>query len=139
MAKAIRDVMTPNPATLPLSAALTEAAEAMRSSDIGAVVVMDESKPCGVVTDRDLVVRAIARNKDPKATRLDEICSRELVGLRPDDTTDQAVQLMRQNAIRRLVVLDNGKVVGIVSLGDLALALDSSSALADISAAAPNR
>jgi len=135
----VRDVMTPNPVALPSSASVSDAAKAMRDSNIGAVVVDDGNAICGIVTDRDVVVRAIAAGKDPNKVKLEEICSRELTGLSPDDGLDRAVQIMKDKAIRRLPVVDGTRAVGIVSLGDLAQRLDRSSVLGEISSATPNR
>ena len=139
MAEHIQDVMTTNPETLPESTTVREAAEAMRANDIGDVVVVDDNgKLSGILTDRDIVVRVVAEGRDPRATRIGDIASRDLTAVSPDDPVDRAVQLMRDKAIRRLPAVDKGKPVGIVSIGDLALDRDPGSALADISAAPPN-
>lgn len=139
MADRIRDVMTPKPQTLPQETTVREAAEAMRSNDIGDVIVDDEKGGLvGIVTDRDIVVRVVAEGRDPRATRIGDIASRDLAAISPDELVSRAVQLMREKAIRRLPVVDKKKVVGIVSIGDLALERDPDSALADISAAPPN-
>jgi CBS domain-containing protein len=135
----IRDMMTPNPQALPESTTAREAAEEMRANDIGDVIVTDENGGiAGILTDRDLVVRVIAEGRDPRATRIGDIASRDLAAVAPDDPVDRAVQIMREKAIRRLPVVEKGKVVGIVSIGDLALHRDPDSVLADISAAPPN-
>ena len=139
MSERIRDVMTTNPETLPESTTVREAAETMRANDIGDVVIVDDNGAIsGILTDRDIVVRVVAEGRDPRATRIGDIASRELTAVSPDDPVDRAVQLMRERAIRRLPVVDKGKPVGIVSIGDLALDRDPDSALADISAAPPN-
>ena len=139
MAECIGDVMTTNPETLPESTTVREAAEAMRANDIGDVVVVDDNgKLSGILTDRDIVVRVVAEGRDPRTTRIGDIASRDLTAVSPDDPVDRAVQLMRDKAIRRLPAVDKGKPVGIVSIGDLALDRDPGSALADISAAPPN-
>ena len=134
----IREVMTPNPTTLAQTATIMEAACAMRDNDIGDVVVLDNGRLCGILTDRDIVVRALAAGCDPARTSVGEICSRALVTLAPDDSTGQAVRVMRERAIRRLPIEERGRVVGIVTLGDVAVDADRRSALADISAAPPN-
>lgn len=139
MAKHIRDVMTPNPVTLPATSNLVDAAIAMRDFDVGVVIVLDDGRVCGIATDRDIVVRAIANGIYPATAKLGEFCSRELTTISPSDGVDAAVHLMREKAIRRLPVVENGQPVGIVSLGDLATEQDPDSALADISAAPPNR
>ncbi len=138
MAQAVREVMTENLVTVPGSAALIEAAQRMRDADIGDVIVMEGDSMCGVVTDRDIVVRAIAMGKDPQSSTVGEICSHEVVTVAPDDAIDHAAQLMRERSVRRLPVVEGGRPVGIVSIGDLAIERDSSSALADISAAQGN-
>lgn len=134
---AVRDVMTPNPLTLPISATLVDAARMMRDADVGPLVVLDGSL-CGVVTDRDLVVRGLAAGFLPHSM-LEDICSREAVAVGPDDDVALAVQLMREHAIRRLVVVEQERVIGIVSLGDVAIDRDPESVLAAISSAPPQR
>jgi CBS domain-containing protein len=139
MAQRLREVMIPNPAMLSSSSSVTDAARCMKEQDIGDVLVLDNDRLCGVITDRDIVVRSIAAGHDPGSTILGEICSADLVGLSPDDTVDDAVRMMRERAVRRLPVVEAGRPVGIVSLGDLAIDRDPGSALADISAAPPNQ
>lgn len=134
----LSEVMTTDPVTLPATSPVAEAARRMKSRNVGDVIVLDGDKICGVVTDRDIVVRAIAEDRDPQQTKLGDICSRDLITLERTATVDQAIALMREHAIRRLPVTDQGKPVGIVSIGDLALVRDPNSALADISAAPAN-
>ncbi len=139
MAQSIQEVMSADPVSLPQSATVQEGAQAMRDQDIGDVIVLDDSRQLfGVVTDRDLVVRLIAEGKDPTGVTIGEVCSRDLETLSVDDSVGDAVRLMSEKAIRRLPVIENGRPVGIVSLGDLAATQDPESALADISAAPPN-
>src|SRR5438477_98566 len=83
MAKKVQDVMTANPTTLPESATLLEAARRMRDSDIGDVIVMRDSELCGIATDRDIVVRAIADGKDPSSVALREVCSHDVTSVAP--------------------------------------------------------
>jgi len=134
----MREVMTSDPVTIGATATIQEAAQAMRQADIGDVIVMQDSKVCGILTDRDIVVRALADGKDPKSTRVQEICTSELATLSPSDSVDDAVEVMRQQAVRRVPVVEGKKPVGVVSLGDLAVERDRRSALADISAAPAN-
>lgn len=138
MPEIIRDVMTASPRTLDARATVQEAAQTMLEHDIGDVIVCDGENVCGIVTDRDITIRAVAPGKDPAATKLGDICSKELATLSPDDSVDDAVRLMRDKAIRRVPVVEGGKPVGVVSIGDLAIDLDRQSALADISTAPPN-
>ena len=139
MAQMVRDVMTKHPIALPAKTTLVEAARRMKEHDIGDVIVMkDDGQVCGIVTDRDIVVRAIADGKDPSQSTIGEVCSRDVISVSPDDPLATAVELMRQRAVRRLPVEDKGVPVGIVSLGDLAQNLDRGSALGEISAQPPN-
>lgn len=140
MAQTLSDVMTPNPATLPSSATVVEAAHEMKDKDIGDVIVLDDNNQVyGIVTDRDIVVRTLAEEKDPNQVTLKDIASTNLTALSPDSRVGEAMKVMSEKAVRRLPVVDNGKPVGIVSLGDLAQERDRSSALADISSAPPNK
>jgi CBS domain-containing protein len=138
MAQTLKDVMTRNPETLEASTTLVEAARRMRDRDIGAVIVVENGELRGIVTDRDIVVRAVADERDPSRTTIGEICTSNVVALSPDDEISQAVRVMRERDVRRLPVVEGGRPVGIVSLGDLAIERDPDSALADISAAEPN-
>jgi CBS domain-containing protein len=138
-AKTVHDVMTLHLTTLPMSASVLDAARAMREANIGDVLVIDNGNLRGIVTDRDLVVRALAAGREPARTTLADICSQELSTVAPTDSIDHAVQLMRQKALRRLPVVENGHPVGIVSLGDLAQNRIPESALGGISSAPPNR
>jgi CBS domain-containing protein len=85
-----------------------------------------------------VTIRTVSEGKDPATTKLGDICSRDLVTVSPTDSVEDAIRIMRERALRRLPVLDNGKAVGIISLGDLAIDLDRKSVLADISAAPAN-
>ena len=134
----IREHMTPNPVVLPSNTTLADAARRMRDEEIGDVLVEDGGELRGVATDRDIVVRAIAEGADPQTATLGEVCSGGLVTVSPDDSVIDAERLMRQHAIRRVPVVEAGQAVGMISIGDLAIDLDSESALADISAAPAN-
>jgi CBS domain-containing protein len=140
MTQYVRDIMTKSPLTLSESATCLEAARAMRDKKIGAILVTRDAggELCGIVTDRDIVVRAVANGDDPQQLHIGEICSATLTTLAPDENTDEAVRRMEAKAIRRIPVVDHGKPVGIVSLGDLAVERDPRSALGQISAAHPN-
>jgi len=138
MTQQIREIMTERLVTVGEQTSVHDAATRMRDAAVGDVLVTDDGHLRGVVTDRDLVVRALAEGKDPDDTTVGEICSEELVSVGPDDNIDRAIDLMRSHALRRLPVLDDDRTVGIVSIGDLAIERDQRSALADISAAEPN-
>ncbi|HEX2258531.1 MAG TPA: CBS domain-containing protein [Actinomycetota bacterium] len=140
MPQSIKEVMTPNPTTLPLSATAEDAATKMRDENIGDVLIVDaDGLICGIVTDRDIALQVVASGADPKALKLEHIGTKEVNTLPSDATIEKASALMREKAIRRLPVVDKGKPVGIVSLGDLAIEKDPSSALAQISSAPPDR
>jgi signal-transduction protein with cAMP-binding, CBS, and nucleotidyltransferase domain len=139
MAQKIKDIMTASPITLTADRPVTDAATAMKENGIGDVIVMTDGKMCGLVTDRDIVVRVIAQGREPQTTKLGDVCSRDIESVGPDDDVDRVIDLVRKRSIRRVPVVDSGKPVGIVSIGDLAMERDQKSALADVSAAAPNR
>jgi CBS domain-containing protein len=109
----------------------------MRTQDIGDVVVADGQRIVGMLTDRDITVRAVAEGDDPAVVSAASVCTRDPVLLAPDDPVPAAVALMRAHAVRRLPVVEDGLPVGMVSLGDLAESQDPDSALAQISRAEP--
>lgn len=139
MAERVEDVMTREVAALPPDATAQQAARLMKERGIGDVLVCDGDVLRGIVTDRDLVIRCLAEDDRPTERRIGEICTGEPVTLSPQDDVDRAVDLMRQHAVRRIPVVEAGRPVGVVSIGDLAIERDERSALADISAAPPNQ
>jgi CBS domain-containing protein len=138
MAQHIRELMTPNPVSMPGTASVHEAARAMRDQEIGDVIVIEHHQVCGIITDRDIAVRIVAEAKDPATTALADICSHSLLTVKSTDSVEHAVRLMRTHTVRRLPVVEEGKAVGIVSLGDLAVERDPDSVLGEISAAPPD-
>ncbi|MEU9548936.1 CBS domain-containing protein [Streptomyces werraensis] len=138
MAHHVRDIMTAAPVTVGPQTSVAQAARLMRDHDLGAVLVTDDGRLRGLVTDRDLVVRSVAEGLDPEETTVVRACSEDLVTVRPDDELDVAVRLMREHAVRRVPVVDGEHPVGVLSLGDVALERDPESALGDISIARPN-
>lgn len=134
----VRDIMTTSVVGVAASATLVEAARDMRLFDIGDVLVVDGDRVVGIVTDRDIVVRAVAVDLDPAQTMVGDIASPNPVQVSPDQPAADAVQLMRDHAFRRLPVCEDGHLVGVLSLGNLATERDPESALADISAAPPD-
>ena len=139
MAQYLREIMTQKPVTVQVTDTVVAAARSMRDGNIGDVVVVDNDQIQGILTDRDIVVRALAEGRDPARTTVGEICSRELTTLSPNDAIGDAEKTMRDRAIRRLPVVEGGRPVGIVSLGDLAVERNPDSTLGGISAAPPNR
>jgi CBS domain-containing protein len=134
----VADVMTSGPVTIEREQSVAEAAQLMANDDIGDVIVLDNGTVTGILTDRDIVIRLVAAGKDACTKISDIVSEAELVTVSPDTTIEQAVALMRQHSVRRLPVLQKGRAVGVVSLGDLAIERDDTSALADISAAIGN-
>jgi CBS domain-containing protein len=139
MARTVEEIMTHDPRTVDAGAPVVEAARAMREGDVGDVIVTQGGQVTGIVTDRDIVVRAIAEGRAPDSTPVSEVATSDVRALEPTQSVDEAVQAMREHDIRRLPVVDGGRPVGIVSLGDLAVERDPDSALADISAASPDQ
>jgi CBS domain-containing protein len=137
MAKTVGEVMTRNPVALSADSSVVDAARAMSDMRIGTVVVMDGNKPCGIVTDRDITVRAIATGSDPATTKLADISSKDLA-VRPDQSVDDAMQMMKAHDVKRVLVISESRLEGIVSLGDLAREGDGENVVEDISRAEPN-
>lgn len=135
----IRTVMTPDPIVCDPSTSLQEVARIMRDEHIGDVIVGDEHGPCGIVTDRDIVVRALADQSNVAGTTVGEVCTNELRSVDVDASVDDLIALMEEHSLRRVPVLSEGAVVGIVSIGDLAERLDRRSLLGEISAAPPDK
>jgi CBS domain-containing protein len=135
----VLDVMSPNPVVVSVEESVAVAAARMRDADIGCVVVVGTSgEVAGIVTDRDIAVRAVAEGRQPTATATGDIATPSVVAVAPHDDLDTVVELMRERAIRRVPVVDGGQPVGVLSLGDLARLRDPGSVLADISGARPN-
>ena len=117
----VRDVMTPSPIAISREETVAVAARTLTHYNIGAVPVCSAGgKLCGMMTDRDMVTRCLALGKDPKTTSVAEIMSNGVVTVSPEAETAQAAQLMGKLQIRRLAVVENGKLCGMLSLGDLA-------------------
>ena len=118
----VSDVMTRQVVFLPGETTLDEAAQVMRDRSIGDVVVTQGPTMAGMVTDRDIVVRAIAENLPPRTTTLDAILTREMIMVEQSATIEEAAQAMRERGVRRLLVCDADRnLVGIISLSDLAV------------------
>jgi CBS domain-containing protein len=133
----IRELMTSAPVAVAPSDPVAEAAKAMREHGIGAVLVTDQGKLAGLVTDRDIAVRVLAQGRDPRDVPVSEIASREIVVIGPDGDTEDAARLIAERAVRRIPIVEDGVAIGVVSLGDLELAKKERTPLADVSAAPP--
>ena len=118
----VGDVMTARPRSAAPDTPLGQVAELMGTQDIGAIPILDGDQLVGMITDRDIVVRAVAKDKDPRAIPSREICSGELVTVRPDQDLSDALHLMAEHQVRRLPVVDDeNRLVGVVSQADIAL------------------
>jgi CBS domain-containing protein len=124
MGKRVRDVMTPGPETIQADRPAAEAAKLMKEADAGMIPVMNNGNILGTVTDRDIVVRLVAEGRDPQSTPVYEIASTEIVTIEPDRDLDEALELMAKHKVRRLPVVENGRLVGVVAQADVARAGD---------------
>jgi CBS domain-containing protein len=136
--KSIRDVMTTDPVMCDVATTVAAAAKQMRDEDIGDVIVTNDDRFFGILTDRDIVVRSDAEGDDPTTKPIGEICTRDVRCVAPSDSVRDVIRLMRDLAVRRIPVCDGDKAVGIVSLGDLAVEKEPDSVLGDISSAPPS-
>ena len=121
MAKSVRDAMTEDPRSIGASASVVEAARMMREQDIGSLPITDDEKLVGMITDRDITTRVVAEAADPKLTSVEDVYSRDLISVAPDNDLEEAVRLMARHQVRRLPVVENGRLVGIVAQADIAL------------------
>ncbi len=118
----LREIMTPSVETVRPDSPLREAAQKMKSLDVGSLPVCDNRKLLGILTDRDITIRAVAEGRDPAATKVKDTMTPELIYCFDDQSLEEAAQLMERHQIRRLPILDRSHdLVGIVSLGDLAV------------------
>lgn len=116
----IRDIMTEEVESCSLLDNVYEVALKMKELNVGAIPILDQDKIVGMITDRDIVIRGVAE-KHPGSSKVEDIMSKQLITVTPDSTSKEAAKLMAENQIRRLPVVEEGKLVGIVSLGDFAI------------------
>ena len=121
MAKNVRDAMTENPHSIGYSASVVEAARLMREQHIGSLPITDDEKLVGMITDRDITTRVVAEAADATKTSVGDVYSRDLISVEPDRGLEEALQLMARHQVRRLPVVENGRLVGIVAQADIAL------------------
>ena len=132
----VREIMTKNVATATLDSSVEDVAIMMKEEDAGAIPVLDDGELAGIVTDRDIVIRCLAEGKDPAETTVEDILTEELHTIEPDADVEEAARMMARRQIRRLPVVDEGELIGVVSLGDIAVKEDTDRAgdsLQDIS------
>ena len=117
----VRDAMTEDPRSIGKSVSVVEAARLMREQDIGSLPITDDEKLVGMITDRDITTRVVAEAADPKMTSVEDVYSRDLISVEPDNDLEEALRLMARHQVRRLPVVENGRLVGIVAQADIAL------------------
>ncbi len=117
----VRDTMTENPRSINASASVVEAAQVMREAHIGSLPITDDELLVGMITDRDITTRVVAESADQMNTSVGDVASRDLITVEPDNDLDEALQLMARHQVRRLPVVENGRLVGIVAQADIAL------------------
>jgi len=121
MAKSVREAMTENPRSIGASASVVEAARLMREEHIGSLPITEGEQLVGMITDRDITMRVVAEAADPKMTMVGDVYSRGLISVEPDKDLAEALRLMARHQVRRLPVVENGRLVGIVAQADIAL------------------
>jgi CBS domain-containing protein len=121
MANSVRDAMTEDPRSIGKSVSVVEAARLMREQDIGSLPITDDEKLVGMITDRDITTRVVAEAADPKVTSVGDVYSRDLISVEPDKDLEEALRLMARHQVRRLPVVEDGRLVGIVAQADIAL------------------
>jgi len=121
MAKSVRDAMTGDPHSIGATASVVEAARLMREEHIVSVPITDGEKLVGMMIDRDITTRVVAEAADPNTTSVEDVYSRDLISVEPDQALDEALQLMARHQVRRLPVVENNRLVGIVAQADIAL------------------
>jgi CBS domain-containing protein len=117
----VRDAMTEDPRSIGKSVSVVEAARLMREQDIGSLPITDDEKLVGMITDRDITMRVVAEAADPKMTSVEDVYSQDLISVEPDKDLEEALRLMARHQVRRLPVVENGRLVGIVAQADIAL------------------
>ena len=121
MANSVRDAMTADPRSIGKSVSVVEAARLMREQDIGSLPITDDEQLVGMITDRDITMRVVAEAADPNATSVEDVYSRDLISVEPDNDLEEALGLMARHQVRRLPVVEDGRLVGIVAQADIAL------------------
>jgi CBS domain-containing protein len=121
MAKSVRDAMTQDPRSVGASASVVDAARLMRDQHIGSLPVTEDDRLVGMITDRDITTRVVAERAAPEATSVGDVHSRDLISVEPDNDLNEALQLMARHQVRRLPVVEHGRLVGMVAQADIAL------------------
>jgi CBS domain-containing protein len=122
MEKSVRDAMSEGPRSIETSASVVEAARLMREADVGSIPITDGDQLVGMITDRDITTRVVAEGADVETTPVGDVCSRDVTTIKPDEDHEEAVEVMARHQIRRLPVVENGRLIGLVAQADIALA-----------------
>ena len=125
MAKSVRDVMTEGPRSIGASASVVEAAQLMREKHIGSLAITDDEQLVGMITDRDITTRVVSEAADPKTTSVGDVCSRDVISVEADKDHEEAVELMAHHQVRRLPVVEQDRLIGIVAVADVAFEAES--------------
>ncbi len=123
MVSTVREAMTEDPRSIGPSATVVEAAQVMRDEHIGSLPITDGNTLVGMITDRDITTRVVAEAADLASTSVGDVYSQDLVSVEPDKDLEEALQLMARHQVRRLPVVEGGRLVGIVAQADIALIL----------------
>jgi len=121
IAKSVRDAMTEDLRSIGASASAVDAAQLMRDEHVGSLPVVENEKLIGMITDRDITTRVVAEATDPRTTSVGEIYSRDIISVEPDTDFEEVLQLMARHQVRRVPVVEGGKLIGIVAQADIAL------------------
>jgi CBS domain-containing protein len=121
MAKSVRDAMTEDPRSIGASASVVEAAQLMRQQHIGSLPVTEDERLVGMITDRDITTRVVAESAVPETTSVGDVYSRELISVESNKDLEEALRLMARHQVRRLPVVESGRLVGMVAQADIAL------------------
>jgi CBS domain-containing protein len=121
MAKSVRDAMTADPRSIGASASVVEAARLMREQHIGSLPVTEDDRLVGMITDRDITTRVVDESVVPETTSVGDVYSRDLISVEPNSDLDEALRLMARHQVRRLPVVENDRLVGMVAQADIAL------------------
>ena len=121
MAKSVRDAMTEDPRSIGASASVVEAAQLMRQQHIGSLPVTEDERLVGMITDRDITTRVVAERAVPETTSVGDVYSRDLISVESNDDLEEALRLMARHQVRRLPVVESGRLVGMVAQADIAL------------------
>jgi CBS domain-containing protein len=121
MANSVRNAMTEDPRSIATSASVVEAAQLMREAHVGSLPITDGEQLVGMITDRDITTRVVAEAADLGTTSVGDVCSRDVISVEADTDHEEAVDLMALHQVRRLPVVENGRLIGIVAQADIAL------------------